>query len=92
MSQLTLRVISVTSCLLFFLLTTVALAVTDPLASWNDGASKNSITAFVKAVTDKSSPDYVQPRERIAVFDNDGTLWSEQPVYFQAFFVFDRIK
>lgn len=92
MSQLTLRAISVCSCLLFFLLTTAALATTDPLPSWNDGASKNSITAFVKAVTDKSSPDYVQPSERIAVFDNDGTLWSEQPAYFQAFFIFDRIK
>ena len=63
-----------------------------PLSSWNDGASKKAITVFVKAVTDKSNPDYVPPSERIAVFDNDGTLWSEQPAYFQAFFVFDRIK
>ncbi len=92
MSRLTLRIISPFSCILFFLLTTIALAATDPLPSWNDGASKNSITAFVKAVIDKSSPDYVQPSERIAVFDNDGTLWSEQPAYFQAFFIFDRIR
>ncbi|MEA3546869.1 MAG: HAD family hydrolase [Thermodesulfobacteriota bacterium] len=64
----------------------------DALPSWNDGPSKNAITAFVKAVTDKSSPDYVQPGERIAVFDNDGTLWSEQPAYFQLFFAMDRVK
>ena len=86
------RIILLCTCFLFLLLTTTALATSDPLPSWNDGPSKKSITAFVKAVTDKSSPDYVQPSERIAVFDNDGTLWSEQPAYFQAFFVFDRIK
>jgi len=86
------RRILVSSCLLLLLLSTVALASTDPLPSWNDGVSKNAITGFVKAVTDKSGSDYVQPSERIAVFDNDGTLWSEQPAYFQAFFVFDRIK
>jgi phosphoserine phosphatase len=62
------------------------------LPSWNNGASKNAIGAFVKAVTDTSSPDYVQPSERIAVFDNDGTLWSEQPAYFQLFFAMDRVK
>ena len=92
MFRLTSRLISASSCLLFFLLTTAAMATTDPLPSWNDGASKNAITSFVQAVTDKSSSDYVQPSERIAVFDNDGTLWSEQPAYFQAFFVLDRIR
>ncbi len=80
---------------LFFLFcsgTTPAWAQNDPLPSWNEGPSKSSITVFVQAVTNKSSPDYVQPLERIAVFDNDGTLWSEQPAYFQAFFIFDRIR
>jgi len=64
----------------------------DPLPSWNDGATKQSIVDFVNAVTDKSSPDYVPPRQRIATFDNDGTLWSERPVYFQLFFILDRVN
>jgi len=63
-----------------------------PLPSWNDGTSKQDIINFVTAVTSKSSSDYVDPRERIAVFDNDGTLWSEQPAYFQLFFAMDRVK
>ncbi|MBL4903246.1 MAG: haloacid dehalogenase-like hydrolase [Desulfocapsa sp.] len=92
MFRLTSRLISVSSCLLFFLLTTAAMATTDPLPSWNDGVSKSAITSFVQAVTDKSSSDYVQPSERIAVFDNDGTLWSEQPAYFQLYFAMDRVK
>ncbi len=64
----------------------------DPLPSWNDTATKQSVIAFVEKVTAKDSPDYVAPVERIATFDNDGTLWSEQPMYFQAFYIFDRIK
>lgn len=70
---------------------TVARAA-DSLPSWNDTASKQSIVAFVEKVTKEGSPDFVPAPERIAVFDNDGTLWSEQPMYFQAFFIFDRIK
>jgi phosphoserine phosphatase len=64
----------------------------DPLPSWNDTAPKKAITAFVERVTQEGSPDFVPPAERIATFDNDGCLWSEQPMYFQAFFIFDRIK
>lgn len=64
----------------------------DPLPSWHEGATKTSIIDFVQTVTDKSSPDYVLPTERIATFDNDGTLWSERPVYFQLYFVIDRVK
>lgn len=64
----------------------------DPLPSWNEGAAKNNIIEFVNAVTDKSSPDYVPPAERIATFDNDGTLWSERPVYFQLLFAIDQVK
>jgi phosphoglycolate phosphatase-like HAD superfamily hydrolase len=64
----------------------------DPLLSWNDTAPKQAIIAFVEKTTKESSPDFVSIPERIAVFDNDGTLWAEQPMYFQAFFVFDRIK
>jgi phosphoserine phosphatase len=64
----------------------------DPLDSWNDTPSKKAIISFVEKVTAKDTPDFVPPGERIAVFDNDGTLWGEQPMYFQAFFIFDRIK
>ena len=64
----------------------------DPLPSWSDGVTKQSILRFVAKVTREGSPDFVPPSERIAVFDNDGTLWAEQPVYFQFLFVLDRIK
>ncbi|WP_245428401.1 HAD family hydrolase [Kumtagia ephedrae] len=69
-----------------------ALAQSDPLSSWNDGAVKASITGFVARVTEDGGPDFVAPERRIAVFDNDGTLWSEQPIYFQFQFALDRIK
>jgi hypothetical protein len=72
-------------------ITTIAQAA-DPLPSWNDGKAKQSIIEFVGKVTKESSLDFVPVAERIAVFDNDGTLWPEQPMYFQAFFIFDRIK
>ncbi len=64
----------------------------DPLPSWNDGSTKKAILEFVAAVTEKGGKDYVEPAERIAVFDNDGTLWVEYPMYTQALFAFDRVK
>jgi phosphoglycolate phosphatase-like HAD superfamily hydrolase len=64
----------------------------DPLPSWNESASKKAIRDFVGRITTPGGPDFVPPAERIAVFDNDGTLWSEQPMYFQVLFAFDRIK
>ncbi len=64
----------------------------DPLPSWNEGSAKASITDFVAAVTDPNAPGYVDPAERIAVFDNDGTLWAEQPLYFQLLFALDRVR
>ncbi len=64
----------------------------DPLPSWNDGASRQAITDFVNRVTDPASPDFVPEPERIAVFDNDGTLWAERPLYFQLIFAMDRVK
>ncbi|MGB5179210.1 MAG: HAD family hydrolase, partial [Gammaproteobacteria bacterium] len=64
----------------------------DSLPSWNDGKAKQSIIEFVATVTEKGSPDFVPPAERIAVFDNDGTLWAEQPMYFQVLFALDRVK
>jgi phosphoserine phosphatase len=64
----------------------------DPLPSWNEGATKQSIVKFVEEVTREGSRDFVPVPERIAVFDNDGTLWAEQPVYFQALFIIDRVR
>jgi phosphoserine phosphatase len=64
----------------------------DSLPSWNDGKAKQSIIEFVAKVTKDGSPDFVAPAERIAVFDNDGTLWAEQPMYFQLLFALDRVK
>ncbi len=64
----------------------------DPLPSWNDTAPKQAIIAFVGRVTKESSPDYVPVPERIAAFDNDGTLWCEQPMYVQLAFALDRVK
>lgn len=62
------------------------------LPSWNDGPSRQAILDFVAKVTDKGSPQFIPPEDRIAVFDNDGTLWSEQPAYFQFFFAMDQVK
>ncbi|ALM86846.1 haloacid dehalogenase [Bordetella sp. N] len=62
------------------------------LKSWNDGPSRQAITEFVRAVTQPGSPDFVGVDERIAVFDNDGTLWSEQPLYFQVLFALDQVR
>jgi len=71
--------------------TTVAQA-TDPLPSWNDGPAKKAITEFVATVTKVGGSGFVPVAERIAVFDNDGTLWAEQPMYFQLAFALDRVK
>jgi len=64
----------------------------DPLPSWNEGASKEAMTQFVEDVTTAGGAAFVPPSERIAVFDNDGTLWAEQPLYFQLAFALDRVK
>ena len=69
-----------------------AYAQNDPLASWNDGKAKQSIITFVEKVTTPGSPDFVPVAERIATFDNDGTLWAEQPVPVQLYFALDRVK
>ena len=70
----------------------VAQAQSDPLPSWNEGATKKSITDFVARVTTIGGPDFVPVDQRIATFDNDGTLWIEQPMYVQLAFVLDRVK
>lgn len=85
-------IVSLTCLLLLVLLPLPVNAQTDPLPSWNDGAVKTSITDFVARVTRKGGPDFVAVPERIATFDNDGTLWTEQPYYVQLAFAIDRIK
>lgn len=67
-------------------------SVQDPLPSWNDGPTKNAIMAFVDKVTDESSPDFVLIKDRIATFDNDGNLWSEQPLYFQLTYAIESVR
>jgi phosphoglycolate phosphatase-like HAD superfamily hydrolase len=66
--------------------------VSDPLPSWNESDAKRTILEFVNAVTDEAGPDHVPPSARVAVFDNDGTLWPEQPLYIQLAFALDRVK
>jgi len=78
-----------------FLFTIASIAnarAADPLPSWNDTAPRKTIIAFVERVTKQGSPDFVPPAERIATFDNDGTLWAEQPLYFQFQFTLDQVK
>lgn len=77
--------------ILSFLLLQPALAA-EPLPSWNDGTSRTAIIDFVELVTKEGSPEFVSPSERIAVFDNDGTLWAEKPVYTQLLFAVDRVR
>ena len=83
---------SITKRLFVLLLFTNVAFAADPLPSWNDGPAKKSILAFVARVTTAGSPDFVPVPERIATFDNDGTLWCEQPAPVQLFFVIDRVK
>ena len=79
--------------IIFAGLTTTTIArASDPLPSWNDTAPKKAIVAFVEKVTKEGSSDFIPPAERIATFDNDGTLWCEQPMYFQIVFALDRVK
>ena len=80
-------------CTLFAMtLTAGAQTGADPLPSWNDGATKQAIVDFVTRVTKEGGPDFVPPGDRIATFDNDGTLWTEQPIYTEFAFVFDRVE
>jgi phosphoglycolate phosphatase-like HAD superfamily hydrolase len=86
-----LRTFAFSAILFVFSFALPALAA-DPLPSWNDGPAKQSIITFVEKVTNPGSPDFVPMPERIAVFDNDGTLWCEQPLPVQLYFVIDRVK
>src|SRR5262245_36426597 len=71
--------------------TTPAATSAPVMPSWNDGPARSALTAFVTKVTTAGSPDFVAPADRIAVFDNDGTLWCEQPIYIQFQFALDRV-
>jgi phosphoserine phosphatase len=86
------RAVQAVCVLIVFTLGCAARAQQDPLPSWNDGPSKKAIVEFVGKVTKKGSPDFVKPEDRIATFDNDGTLWCEQPMYSQFLFALDRVK
>jgi len=87
LALISLLVVSVAACA-----TGTTPQATDPLPSWNAGPARDSIVQFVERVTTAGSPDFVPEAERIAVFDNDGTLWSEQPMYFQLAFAIDRVR
>jgi len=76
----------------FLLIVASAFSQSDPLASWNEGAAKQAILQFVRTATDSSSPQFVPLEQRIAVFDQDGTTWVEQPVYTQLAFALDQVK
>jgi phosphoglycolate phosphatase-like HAD superfamily hydrolase len=78
--------------IVFVTLAVPVLAVDDPLPSWNDGPAKLAVIQFVLTTTDKSGPNYVAPEDRIATFDQDGTVWAEHPLYTQAIFELDRVK
>ena len=82
---------AVLSLFLFIYSLAAGAQVADPLPSWNDGAAKQAIVEFVKATTTQGSPQYIAPAERIATFDQDGTLWVEQPVYAQVMYCLDRV-
>jgi phosphoserine phosphatase len=83
------------ACVLLFIVSLVAgaraIAQTDPLASWNDGAAKKAIVEFVQSTTMQGGPKFVPPAERIATFDQDGTLWVEHPIYTQVMYVLERV-
>ena len=78
--------------ILFIVLVLAATVHADPLPSWQAGATKSAIINFVEQITTPGREDYIPQAERIAVFDNDGTLWAEQPYYFQIAYAMDRVK
>jgi len=82
----------ITSCNSIEKQSEVETSLVDPLPSWYEGASKNSIIEFVKKTTTEGSTDFIPMADRVACFDNDGTLWSEQPIYFQLAFALDQVK
>lgn len=86
------RKLTAVMMLVFWLVISSLATAADPLPSWNEGRAKQSIFDFVQRVTQPGSKDFVPEPERVAVFDNDGTLWAEQPLYFQLVFALERVK
>jgi phosphoserine phosphatase len=84
-------IVLVVACLAISLASATAQQTTDPLPSWNDGTAKQAIVEFVRTTTDKACPDFVSVEERIATFDQDGTLWVEHPMYSQVIYCLDRV-
>jgi phosphoglycolate phosphatase-like HAD superfamily hydrolase len=91
-SRLVARISSIVFCALWLVACAGLAPAPDPLASWNDGAAKAAIIEFVHRTTDPASPQFVPAEERVATFDQDGTLWVEQPLYAQVMFALDRVK
>ncbi len=92
MNKAKLLACTVAGAVLFSVLAASPLRATDPLPSWNEGPAKQAILKFVEKAAMKGGPSFVPPEERIAVFDNDGTLWTERPLPVQAYFAFARVK
>ena len=90
--KLNLCILTFFALTLMILSSVIASQSQDPLPSWNDGPNKQAIIEFVTKTTDQNQATFIPPTRRIATFDNDGTLWSEQPLYFQAIYIFDRIR
>jgi phosphoglycolate phosphatase-like HAD superfamily hydrolase len=90
--KLVTRFLLIFQLLLVFVISQFAFGADDPLPSWNEGAAKKALLAYVADVTKQGGPKFVAPDKRIATFDNDGTLWAEQPMYFQLAFGIDRVK
>lgn len=90
--KLNLCILTLFALTLMILSSVTASQSQNPLPSWNDGPNKQAIIEFVTKTTDQNQASFIPPTRRIATFDNDGTLWSEQPLYFQAIYIFDRIK
>jgi phosphoserine phosphatase len=86
------RLLSLVGVLVAALVFAARVRAADPLPSWSEGAAKKAVLEFVARVTQEGGQDFVPPAERIATFDNDGTLWAEQPLYFQFLFALDRVK
>ncbi|MGO9443364.1 MAG: HAD family hydrolase [Thiobacillaceae bacterium] len=83
--------VSIIAAIVFVALSIPVFPADDPLASWNDGPTKQAIIAFVRETTDQASPKFVPPEARIATFDQDGTLWVEHPMYTQVLYCLDRV-
>lgn len=90
--KLNLCILTLFALTLMILSSVTASQSQNPLPSWNDGPNKQAIIEFVTKTTDQNQASFIPPTRRIATFDNDGTLWSEQPLYFQAIYIFDRIR